>query len=685
MRSLLIAIASCVVAATVVGAAAQDAERQLKAAMNIELVDGNLKLAIEQYQKVVDSGIRVLAAQALLRMADCYQKLGDREAQAIYARLVRDYGDQRDAVAIARARLGPASAVVRAKSDRPVWTGTDTDGFGTISQDGSYLTYTDWRNGGRLIIRDLESGSDRPLTDSALGSTQFSVISKNSKEVAYQWFANDGKGHSELRVMSLAPGNSAARRLIFGEDVRAIAPFDWSADGQWLAVLVSRKDRTHQIGIVKIQDGSLRVLKSIDWKEPIKIFFSPDGRYLAYDLPVAETTTNRHVFVMAIDGSREVEAVAHASNNTIMGWSPDGGQLLFASNRGGTTGLWAAAMQDGKPIGQPSLVRPDLASSWSLGVTAAGSMYVWKDRRGLSVRTVRLDLAAGKLLPETNDTPEQFIRSRGRPAWSSDGKHLAYQSCNGLGGGPCDVMTWSLESGKVAELPTSVKYQQGFSWSPDDRFLLTAGADFKGRRGIFRIDARTGESSPLLMSEAVSPQWSADGRRIYYRPRDQPGTLVIREHDLASAAEREILRTQADTSGFLLSADGHWVAYSARGGNARTVQVVPFSGGQGRAILEVTAPEEIYALSWTPDNRALLVLKMRDGNPTGLWLAPVSGEGARKIEGDISQWTADGSIRLSPDGTRVAFVHAAGTPGYEIWAIENFLPGQATARPSAKR
>jgi hypothetical protein len=53
MKSVLIAIASIALAATIVGAsgAQQDAERQLKTAMNTELVDGNLKLAIEQYKK----------------------------------------------------------------------------------------------------------------------------------------------------------------------------------------------------------------------------------------------------------------------------------------------------------------------------------------------------------------------------------------------------------------------------------------------------------------------------------------------------------------------------------------------------------------------------------------------------------------------------------------------------------
>src|SRR5262245_34181648 len=77
-----------------------DVERQLKAAMNTELVDGNLKAAIEQYKKVAESGSRRLAAQALLHMADCYQKLGESESRAVYERIVREYSDQKDALAI---------------------------------------------------------------------------------------------------------------------------------------------------------------------------------------------------------------------------------------------------------------------------------------------------------------------------------------------------------------------------------------------------------------------------------------------------------------------------------------------------------------------------------------------------------------------------------------------------------
>ena len=40
-----------------------------------------------------------------MRMAECYQKLGDAESRKIYEQVVKDYADQKEAVTLARARL----------------------------------------------------------------------------------------------------------------------------------------------------------------------------------------------------------------------------------------------------------------------------------------------------------------------------------------------------------------------------------------------------------------------------------------------------------------------------------------------------------------------------------------------------------------------------------------------------
>ena len=117
------------------------------------------------------------------------------------------------------------------------------------------------------------------------------------------------------------------------------SPQDWSPDGKWIAVHVVRKDGPGEISLLSVQDGSLRVLKSVDFK-PLRMFFSPDGQYLAYDLPTSDTG-QYDIFILATDASSEIAAVAHPSNDVLAGWSPDGTRLLFSSDRSGSTDLWA--------------------------------------------------------------------------------------------------------------------------------------------------------------------------------------------------------------------------------------------------------------------------------------------------------------------------------------------------------
>jgi hypothetical protein len=310
MKTRVVWLLLAVVAAGVfVSADQSDGARTLmEAARKKEVVDGDLKGAIQQYQAIAEKykSERAVVADALVRMAECYQKLGNGEARKIYERVVRDFADQKDAVTLARVRLGSKESVVAAsKGDRPVWSGPDADGFGTISQDGRFLTYTDWRHGGQLVLRNLETGADRPITDTTQGSTQFSVMSKDGKEVVYQWYARAANSPAQLRLSSLqTTGRPADRTMIFKNDVKDIAPYDWSADGngsRWPSF--GRSHHPNRPGAV--QDGSLRVLKSTDWQAADEDLFSPDARYIAYDLPVSETTNERHVFVMATDGSRE--------------------------------------------------------------------------------------------------------------------------------------------------------------------------------------------------------------------------------------------------------------------------------------------------------------------------------------------------------------------------------------------
>ena len=98
----------CAAVAAPTGEQAVSAQSALESARKTAVVDGNLPAAIKQYQAIADRYAktdRAAAAEALLRMADAYQKLGDAQARTTYERIVRDYADQATPVATARGRL----------------------------------------------------------------------------------------------------------------------------------------------------------------------------------------------------------------------------------------------------------------------------------------------------------------------------------------------------------------------------------------------------------------------------------------------------------------------------------------------------------------------------------------------------------------------------------------------------
>lgn len=85
-----------------------DAAGRLEAAIHREVVDGDLAGAMDDYRALVarpDTPRRV-SARALLRMGLCQEKSGRREeAYETYRRLVGEYGDQSEVVALARTKL----------------------------------------------------------------------------------------------------------------------------------------------------------------------------------------------------------------------------------------------------------------------------------------------------------------------------------------------------------------------------------------------------------------------------------------------------------------------------------------------------------------------------------------------------------------------------------------------------
>ena len=331
---------------------------------------------------------------------------------------------------------------------------------------------------------------------------------------------------------------------MFGdEDVTYITPMDWSPDGERIAVTVRRRDNTNQIGLVSVSDGSLRILKSVDWRGPIGLFFSPDGRDLVYDLP-AGTAPISATSSCSRPTAAAKSRLTHPASDIAMGWSPDGSYLVFASDRSGSNDLWVLPFAQRRPAGPAEMVKANIGNAWSMGVTAGGTIYMGVHAGARDVEVAPIDFEAGKGGPVA--TPVQrFTGTNESPEWSPDGKSFAYVSGRGPDG-HLVIAIRSIETGETRELQTKpvLPWFVGLSWRPDGRSFTVLGTDLKGRDGIFTVDAQSGQVTPVVIPIPLSERpsyegffWSRDRKRIYYQR--QNGTIL--ERDIASGRDRVIV------------------------------------------------------------------------------------------------------------------------------------------------
>jgi Tol biopolymer transport system component len=669
-----------------------------------ERAEGDLKAAIEIYQRIVKEfpNNRELAAKALVEMGNCYEKLGKSEALKAYQRVLHDYADQRAEANQARARLAALDHGGTSGHEmvtRRLWAGPEVDTEGTVTPDGRYLSHTDWDTGD-LAIHDFFTGKDRYLTHNGKWTGEYvdgSLPSPDGKQIAYEW-CNKNEA-CELRVMGMDgsqphtfyknPGNG-----YFGLEA-------WSSNGKEIVGnLFNTAENQGQLMVVSTVGDPSRVLKGFKPRVamPPHAAFSPDGRFIAFDLPQGEDSNARDIWITPTEGGREAPLVKGPDDDYLLGWAPDGRTLVFASDRTGTYGVWLVRMVEDKPQGAPELVKSDTGPVEPLGFSRAGSIYYSLTPSVQNVYAASLDFATGALLQAPTLVTQAFTGSNRRPAWSPDGKYLAYLSTRHRREGvpswiPDTIVIRSRETGEERELipKINIAWIFGIRWSADGRSILfTRGF---GNPGVFKsVDIQTGKVSTLIPADPHKPEtWigygvlTPDGKSLVYSSHNGEKVVSVFIRNLETGNRRELahLAAPAGISGIAVSPDGRQVAFTTQGEPMETsaLEVVSTAGGEARDLLRLKAPETFQvfnALAWTRDGSQIVFGKgSTNSKQQNVQLWEVNGRNGRLRKLGLSM---DGisSLCISPDGHRIAF--DAGGIYEEVWVLENFLPTLKASR-----
>jgi len=328
-------------------------------------------------------------------------------------------------------------------------------------------------------------------------------------------------------------------------------------------------------------------------------------------------------------------------------------------------------------------VKPELWRTTPLGFTRQGSYYYGVSPTMRNVYVATLDVTTGKMLAAPAPVTQRLLGANGHPAWSPDGRFLAYRSRreHGSGGAVDRVFAIrSVESGETREI--APKHLRGFGfavWSRDSRYLVGIGRDENGRQGVFKLDVQTGETEGFEnfwgIDIARPVGLSADGSSLFYKARlDSSAFIAVRGLEGGSSTVLYRWNPRTDTETVALSPDGGTLAFNRYDNGRGLLLVMPASGGEPQVLVEFP-PDGGGAgqITWTPDGRNVVYRNDRE-----LWCVPADGGEPWRLELAMEgrMLGASRNLGFHPDGRRIAF--DAEDRQREVWVMENFLPSDET-------
>jgi Tol biopolymer transport system component/predicted Ser/Thr protein kinase len=247
------------------------------------------------------------------------------------------------------------------------------------------------------------------------------------------------------------------------------------------------------------------------------VTFSKDGQWIAY-----VTYPEFALWRSKPDGSERVQLSYRPLRPILPRWSPDGKQIVFYSS---------------PRFGEPEKV------------------YLISSEGGSPQQ-----LMPGDPKPQTD------------PSWSPDGDKIAFS--RRVTDPQSDIKVLDLSNHQVSTLPGS---QGLFSprWSPDGRYLLAMPIN---SLSMVLFDFQTEKWSEIMKGSAGFPNWSADGRYVYFlRWPENPAVLRVR------ASDRKVERV-ADLKNLRIT--GYFSIW---------LGVAP---DDSPLLLRDTGSQDIYALDW---------------------------------------------------------------------------------------
>jgi len=223
--------------------------------------------------------------------------------------------------------------------------------------------------------------------------------------------------------------------------------------------------------------------------------------------------------------------------------------------------------------------------------------------------------------------PQQVTRNHSIslfPAWSDDGKYLAYTSYKN---GKPDLFIKNL-----AEMQETSINQKGLNITPawvPGKFELAATLSFSGDQEIYLLTG-SGKVIKRLTSIRgidVSPTWSPDGKKFAF-VSNRAGSPQIYVQDLASGKVRRLTYDGSYNTQPSWSPQGDKIAYASVLEGRRDIVVMGLDGQEPLQLTHESGDNE--APSWSPDGSLIVFSSNREG-PFRIYVMTAFGTDQRRL------------------------------------------------------
>ena len=404
---------------------------------------------------------------------------------------------------------------------------------------------------------------------------------------------------------------------------------------------------------------------------------SPDGKMVAYVSP--SSSGKAQIFLRQISGGRAVALTDGLTDAQFPRWKPDGSVLIYVGQDGTN---YSIPPLGGSPTAfiSNSAPGPFGTCTWSPGgdriacaSTTDGAIYVG-DGDGRNFK---------ELTPSAHDLAHS-------PAWSPDGKRIAYVTGN------VEFLVWGPTLGNLAGSSVWVVPASGGTatritdeshlntspmWAADGAHVLFISSS-GGARDIYsqKVDSHGGaDGAPARLTTGLNPHsisLSADGRSLAYSAFNTTGNIwkaaISGSQPIQASSMRQLTFGNQTIESMSVSRDEHWLAFDSNVNGNADIYRLSLDGGEPQQLTR--DPADDFSPAWSPDGSQIAFHSFRNGN-RDVFVMSADGSRTETVvatprQERLANWSADGksiAYVTMPDSVMIVSRTAGG------WGKPRFL------------